>query len=173
MNENNDKNNETNEPPFTIIAEYLSLQDAAMVAKTTVSALRQAIKRGRLPAIHVESKHGQMYGVLLSDLESYMKGRKNPVQKRVVKGPESGSKEGYNENGSKDAGDATEATKAILDELRLLRATVEQQAFKIGSLEQEVHDTKSQLASQLGQLQRALPATSKGWFSRLWRKSDS
>jgi hypothetical protein len=114
-----------------------------------------------------------MYTVLASDLESYVKGKDNRSQKGAVKGRNRRSTGGGSDHGSKDGAELENATQAILDEIRLLRATVEQQAFKIGSLEQELHDTKSQLASQLGMLQRALPATSKGWLSRLWRKSDS
>ena len=150
--------------------ESLSLQEAATKAGTTVSALRQAIKRGRLTATIEDGKHGPTYTVLASEIESYVKGKQNRSQKVTVKGRNRHSTAIGSKDRSKDGGDTETATKAILEELRLLRVTVEQQAYKIGSLEQELHDTKSQLSSQLGMLQRALPATSKGWLERLFGK---
>lgn len=156
----------------------LSLKEASEIFDTTVGALRQALRRGRVQGYKTEDG----WRLYRASVQVYVQGeqtrargdRKEPVytpdsrKKSAGKSVKAGTNPEINggEKIGEKSGLGLEAQ--LLEEIRQLRLLAEAQSLKIDRLEGEVRDSRAQLNQMNEQVVKALPAPRRTLWSKLF-----
>lgn len=136
------------------MSESLTIAEAAKLAQVNAKTIRRAIKDGRLAATLTTTSRGPTYLVDVESLE-------------LLKGSLSAPRAGTPVRHGQDI--QTAILEALSTQRDELRERDEAQAQRIKSLEDELRDTRHQLAQLHEQVIRALPAPKRPWWKLFHR----